>query len=193
MSTDTRIVDNKKQIKIWHIIGVFVIFGVGAVWHFMFEWIGDPIWLGWLFPVNESVWEHVKLMFFPAVIYYAIESIFLWKKTNNFLFTKMIVLYFTPIVNIIVFYTYTGITGYENFIIDSIVLLISTGFQQWISYKLLTREEIWKDKRVLRIILAVIGILILGAFLVYATYYPPHIPLFMDNNFMDYGIFPHPH
>jgi hypothetical protein len=45
----------------------------------------------------------------------------------------------------------------------------------------------------LRIILAVIGILIFGAFLVYATYYPPHIPLFMDNNFMDYGIFPHPH
>ncbi len=182
-----------KQIKIWQIVGAFVIFGVGAVWHFMFEWLGDPVWLGWFFPVNESVWEHVKLMFWPAVLYFLIEGIFIFKKTNNFLLAKMSVLFFTPIMNIIVFYTYTGVTGYENFIIDSIVLFLITCVQQYISYKLLTREEIWRNKKWLRITLAIIGIVILGAFLVYATYYPPHIPLFMDNNFMDYGILPHAH
>ncbi len=127
----------------------FVIFGLGALWHFIFEWIGDPEWLGWFLPVNESVWEHVKLMFWPAVLYFLVEGIFLWKKTNNFLFAKMIVLFFTPIVNIVIFYTYSGITGYESFIIDSIVLFIITCIQQYISYRLLTREEIWRDKRAL--------------------------------------------
>ncbi|MHA1112243.1 MAG: DUF6512 family protein [Promethearchaeota archaeon] len=193
MSTETRIEDNKKKILIWQIVGAFVIFGVGALWHFIFEWIGDPEWLGWFLPVNESVWEHVKLMYWPAILYFIVEGIFLWKKTNNFLFTKMVVLFFNPIVNIIIFYTYSGITGYENFIIDSIILFITTCVQQYISYRLLTREEIWADKRVLRMILSIFGILVLGALLALWTYLPPHIPLFMDNNFMAYGILPHSH
>lgn len=194
MSSETRIENNyKKQIRTWQIVGAFVIFGLGAVWHFMFEWLGDPQWLGWFFPVNESVWEHVKLMFFPAILYFLVEGIFLWKKTNNFLFAKFVVLFFTPIVNIIVFYTYSGITGYENFIIDSIILFIVTCIQQYISYKLLTREELWSDKRALRITLSLLGIILLGVLLILWTYLPPHIPLFEDTNFNLYGIFPHSH
>jgi hypothetical protein len=183
----------RKKIKIWSIVGAFFIFGLGALWHFMFEFFGDPIWIGWLFPVNESVWEHVKLMFWPAVIFYAIEGGFLWKKTNNFIFAKFIVLFFTPIVNIIIFYTYSGITGYENFIIDSIILFIVTCIQQYISYKLLTREEIWSDKRTLRIAISILGILLLGALLTLWTYLPPTIPLFEHSGTGMYGIIPHSH
>ncbi len=193
MSTETRIVENKKKILIWQIVGAFVIFGIGALWHFIFEWIGDPVWLGWFLPVNESVWEHVKLMYWPAVLYFIVEGIFLWKKTNNFLFTKMVVLFLNPIVNIIIFYTYSGITGYESFIIDSIILFITTCVQQWISYKLLTRDEVWKDKRASRIALSILGILLLAALLTWWTYLPPHIPLFEHSGTGMYGIFEHSH
>ena len=193
MSTETRIEANKKKIMIWQIVGAFVIFGVGALWHFIFEWIGDPEWLGWFLPVNESVWEHVKLMYWPAILYFIVEGIFLWKKTNNFLFTKMVVLFFNPIVNIIIFYTYSGITGYESFIIDSIILFITTCVQQYISYKLLTREEVWSDKRALRIALSIFGILFLGALLALWTYLPPHIPLYEHSGTGLYGIIHHSH
>ena len=81
MSLET-IEQNKKQIKIWHITGWFVIFGLSALWHFMFAWLGDWEPIGWFFSVNESVWEHVKIMFWPAILFYAVEAIFLWKKTN---------------------------------------------------------------------------------------------------------------
>lgn len=179
--------ENKKEIMIWQIVGAIVIFGVGALWHFMYEWIEIPA-LGWFFPVNESVWEHVKLMFWPALIYYTIEGIFLWKKTNNYILAKMYVFYFTPAVNIIFFYTYTGATGYENFIIDSIVLLIVTCIQQYISYKLLTREQIFSERPITLIALSATGIFILGFILILFTYYPPHIPLFQDSLSGEYGI-----
>ncbi len=185
----TVINENKKEIMIWQIVGAVVIFGIGAVWHFMFEWIGEWAPIGWLFPVNESVWEHVKLMYWPAIIYFVIEGIFLWKKTNNFLLAKLTVLYFTPIANIVFFYTYTGVTGYENFIIDSIVLFIIICIQQYISYRFLTSVEYGSNHRTTVIVLSAIGIGLLGVILILFTYIPPHIPLFEDTNFNDYGIF----
>lgn len=193
MTTEIRTNVDRKKIMLWQVVGTIVIFGVGALWHFIFEWIGDPEWLGWFLPVNESVWEHVKLMYWPAILYFLVEGIFLWNKTNNFLFTKMIVLFFNPIVNIIIFYTYSGITGYESFIIDSIILFITTCIQQYISYKLLTREEIWSDKRTLRMILSILGIISLAALLTLWTYLPPHIPLFEHSGTGMYGIFEHFH
>ncbi|MFW9925127.1 MAG: DUF6512 family protein, partial [Candidatus Thorarchaeota archaeon] len=57
---------HKKEIMIWQIVGGIVIFSLGALWHFMFEWFGGWPPIGWFLPVNESVWEHIKLMFWPA-------------------------------------------------------------------------------------------------------------------------------
>jgi len=179
---------NRKLIKIWHIVGAFAIFGIGAGWHFIFDLIGwAPI--GWLFPVNESVWEHLKLMFWPAILYYIVEGVFLWKKSNNFMLAKLIAVYFTPIANIVIFYTYSGVTGYESFVIDIIVVFITICVQQYISYKLLITDEIGKHKRIWVNILSAIGIVFLAVILILFTYFPPHIPLFEDMNFNNYGIF----
>ncbi|NHJ86972.1 MAG: hypothetical protein FK734_16035 [Asgard group archaeon] len=182
-----------KQIKIWHIVGAFVIFAVGALWHFMFEFLNywEPI--GWFFPVNESVWEHVKLMFWPALLYYAVEAIFMWKKTNNFLLAKTTAFYFTPIANIMIFYTYTGITGWESFIFDSVILFITIGIQQYISYKLVTHEPIGEKRKILWIVLLSLAIVLLAVLLIVFTYKPIEIPLLQDSNSGLYGIVEHSH
>jgi hypothetical protein len=167
----------KKEVMIWQIIGVVVIFGLGALWHFMYEWIQwKPI--GWFLPVNESVWEHVKLMFWPALLYYVVEGIFLYKKTNNFIFAKSIAFYFTPLMSMGIFYAVYFATGFENFIFDTVVLFILTGIQQFISYKLLTREPIAGEKHIILIMIAIILIVTLAILLIAFTYYPPKIILF---------------
>ena len=52
----------------------FIIVGtVGTLWHFVYDWTGDNHFIGFFFPVNESTWEHLKLIFFPAIIYSVIE------------------------------------------------------------------------------------------------------------------------
>jgi len=182
-SIETKLLDTakyKKEILIWQIVGAVFIFGLGAVWHFMYEWTGSIKGLGWLFPINESVWEHVKLMFYPALLYYVIEAAFLWKKVNNFIFAKTTALYFTPIMNIITFYTYTGITGYESFYIDIIVLLIFTCLQQFISYKILRANEFAPKNKIYLLIFTIFAIIILFVALVVFTYYPLPIPLFVS-------------
>lgn len=182
---------HKKEIMIWQIVGGFVIFGLGALWHFIFAWTDGWAPIGWLLPVNESVWEHVKLMFWPALIYYIIEGIFLYKKTNNFVFAKAVTFYFTPLMSIGIFYAVYFATGFENFIFDTVVLGILIGIQQFISYKLLTREPVAGDKHIILFIIAIILIIALAVLLIVFTYYPPHIILFeheFANNTGEYGI-----
>lgn len=41
----------------------------GSLWHFIYDWIGRPEFLWWLFPVSEKVEEHYKLLIYPNLIY----------------------------------------------------------------------------------------------------------------------------
>jgi hypothetical protein len=184
----------KKQIMIWHLVGWFVIFGLGALWHFMFAWFEAWAPIGWLLPVNESVWEHVKLMFWPALLYYIVEGIFLYKKTNNFVFAKTIAFYQTPILSITIFYVVYGAFGFESFIFDSIVLFFLIGLQQFVSYKLLTQEPVRKEHQKTILIVSSVFIGILAILLIVFTYAPIHIPFFeheFDPGSGLYGILPH--
>lgn len=184
---------HKKEIMIWQIVGWFVIFGLGALWHFMYEWIQwKPI--GWFLPVNESVWEHVKLMFWPALLFYIIEGIFLYKKTNNFVFAKTVAFYVVPAMSIGIFYAVYYATGFESFIFDTIVLFLLIGVLQFVNYKLLTREPIAGDKHLILFIIAIILIIALAVLLIVFTYYPPLHRLF-EHEFAagsgEYGILDH--
>lgn len=42
-------------------------FALASLFHFLYDWIQVPL-LGIFFPVNESVWEHLKLCFYPIVL-----------------------------------------------------------------------------------------------------------------------------
>lgn len=58
----------------------FIIIGTaGTLWHFVYEWSGENPIIGAIAPVNESVWEHLKLLFFPSLFYF-ITELFLCKE-----------------------------------------------------------------------------------------------------------------
>ena len=50
-----------KSIYTWEIIGTFFIIIAGSLLHFVYEWTGYSDIMGLFTPVNESVWEHLKL------------------------------------------------------------------------------------------------------------------------------------
>ncbi|HUT80650.1 MAG TPA: DUF6512 family protein [Candidatus Bathyarchaeia archaeon] len=191
--TIDEIEEHKKTIRIWYIVGGVAIFSLGALWHFIFAWTDGWAPIGWLLPVNESVWEHVKLMFWPALIFYGIESIFLYKKTNNYLIAKTTTFYFIPIMSISIFFTVYGATGFESFIFDTIVLALLTVASQFISYKIVTAEPIAEKRHLVLIIIAIILTVLLATLLIVFTYVTPHIPLF-EHEFANetglYGILP---
>lgn len=58
--------DNK--IWSWAIITTLLAFGLGSLFHFLYQWSGNLLMIGLFFPMNESIWEHLKLTFYPILI-----------------------------------------------------------------------------------------------------------------------------
>ena len=166
---------------------VFIIL-LGSMLHFTFEWSGNQPLVGVFSAVNESVWEHLKIAFWPALLYLIFEYRYLYKKSNNFFFAKTLGIYSIMIIIPAIFYSYT-IFFEENLIIDigSFILAIIIG--QLISYRLLINKKLAKIYELMSLVVLIILAL---AFVVF-TFYPPQLQLFQDPNTGEYGIINHLH
>lgn len=166
----------KKYILKWEIFGIIFVFLLGALLHFVFEWSGESAIVGLFASVNESVWEHFKQGFWPMFLYAVIEYKFLHRRTNNFLPAKAVAVYLIPIITGLVFYGYTAITGEEVLIVDILIFLSAIIAGQLVSYKIMVLSEL---PRYINII-AIIFIVLLALILILFTFYPPHLPIFLD-------------
>ena len=79
----------KKKVLIWEIIGFLTVCALSGVFHFIYDWSGKQAWIGFFCPVNESTWEHLKLLFFPVLIFSAIEYIWIRKASKNFIAARV--------------------------------------------------------------------------------------------------------
>ncbi|OGO16182.1 MAG: hypothetical protein A2Z02_02245 [Chloroflexi bacterium RBG_16_48_7] len=173
----------KRNVLKWELLGIVFVFLVGALLHFVFEWSGDSRIVGAIASVNESVWEHFKQGFWPMCLYAAIEYGFLRKLTGNFFTAKAVAVYAIPLITGLIFYTYTAFTGEEILIVDILTFLVAVADGQLLSYKILTAPALPKYANVVSIIF----IIILAVILIVFTFYPPHLPIFLDHTGI-YGI-----
>jgi hypothetical protein len=176
----------KRSVLRWELIGIGVIFFVGAMFHFLFEWAGGWSPVGVIAAVNESVWEHFKIAFWPALIYAIIEYPFLKRSVNNFFIAKAIGLYVMPAAIAAIFYAYTAIFGEEILAVDITIFLVAVALGQLASYKILTLKQ-WP--RWLSGVGVAMVILLAVAFGVF-TFYPPELGIFRDAVSGGYGIIP---
>ena len=77
------------SVFIWEIIGALFIIAFGSLMHFCYAWSGYATVVGLFAPVNESVWEHLKMAFWPLVLYSAVEFVFVHDLTANFIFAEI--------------------------------------------------------------------------------------------------------
>jgi hypothetical protein len=174
----------KRSVLRWELVGVGVIFLAGSLFHFLFDWSGGLAPVGVIAAVNESVWEHFKIAFWPALIYAIIEYPFLKRYTNNFFIAKAIGFYVMPLVIAAIFYAYTAIFGEEILAVDILIFLVAVALGQFASYKILTLKQ-WP--RWLCGVGVAMVILLAAAFGVF-TFYPPHLGIFRDAVSGGYGI-----
>jgi hypothetical protein len=173
-----------KKVLVYEIVGtVFIIF-LGSAFHFTYELSGKLVIVGAFSAVNESVWEHLKLAFWPSLIWLLIEYLLIRKLTNNFLTSKTLGTCLMITLIPIVFYSYTSITGGSIFAIDIATFIVAVVIGQIISYALFKKNQFARNAdRIALVILVVLGI----AFIVF-TFYPPHLPVFQDPITNGYGI-----
>jgi len=174
----------KKLILYVEILGIFFISLSGSALHFVFEWSGEWTPLALIAAVNESVWEHLKLAFWPAMIYSLITYPILKRKTKNFWTAKTAGLYAMPIVIIVMFYSYLTIAGKSNVVYDISTFVLAVSAGQLLSYHLMMKDI---HQRSVKIIAVALLLIITAAFCLF-TFFPPKFPLFQDFVTGKYGI-----
>ena len=109
----------------------------GILLHFTYDWSGCARFVGYFSAVNESTWEHLKLIFFPFVVWTAAEYVAYGRKEVDFFAVKITAVLSAMAFVVIFFYTYTGVLGFNiaAFDIFSFVAGVLTG--QLVSYRLL--------------------------------------------------------
>jgi hypothetical protein len=180
---ETTMNETKRRILSDELAGTIFIITLGTILHFTFEWSGNQPIVGIFSAVNESVWEHLKLGFWPATTFALIEYRYL-KSNSNFLTAKTTGIYLIPITITAVFYSYTAILHETILAIDILTFIIAVIASQLASYKLLT----WKTLPPNLNKIALTALILLGLAFVLFTFYPPHIGPFQDPITDAYGI-----
>lgn len=166
------------------IIGIIFIFAFGTLAHFLYNISGNLSIVGAIAPVNESVWEHLKLILLPTFIYGIYEYIKLDGNRKNFFTAKAAQIISGMIIIVAIFYSYTAFTGHSILLIDILTFLVAVILGELISYRIITSAELPKTVEYISIIV-IISIIII--FILY-TFNPPHTEIFKDPINGNYGI-----
>ena len=164
-----------KELKCYCIIGIIFVIVTGTLTHFVYDWSGNNFIVGFFFPVNESTWEHMKLCFFPMLLY-SLYLICMMKDTHPCICSASAAGILSGTFAIpVLFYTYTGILGRNFLPLDIGVFIVSVLIAFRTVYKLTVSCKVRCYMGLLWIAVAILGL----CFVLF-TYLPPDIGLFRE-------------
>ena len=117
----------KKELRKCFFIGFIFICIFGTLLHFLYKWTGNNRIIGLFSPVNESIWEHMKLFFFPMLLFTVIMSYFnfLQLRYPSLVPALLIGLLFGTFFIPVAFYTYSGILGHSVTWVDILLFYLA--------------------------------------------------------------------
>ena len=173
---------NRSNLIKFQIFSAIFVIIIGTILHFTYTWSKNNSLVGLFSAINESTWEHLKLLFFPMLIT-IIFGYFIFKDTfSNFLCSKIIGIITAMLFTLIFFYTYTGIIGTNYAFANILTFILSVIIGEYVTY-ILTINNFTLNK----IFCIFILILLTVSFFIF-TFYPPKINLFKDPINGSYGI-----
>lgn len=161
-------------------MSTLIIFVLGVLLHFTYNWLHQNPIVGLFSAVNESTWEHLKLLFFPMLLMSLIGAIYYKEEYPNYLGnqTKGILVSLTFLI--VFFYTYKGILGKSIALFNIGSFFVAVIIGQIYAYK---KRNTSCSKIVSLLILSTLFFL----FLIF-TFFPLPIGLFKDPVTGGYGI-----
>jgi len=133
--------------------------------------------VAWLAPVNESVWEHLKLGFWSLTLYSLVEYWFIKDSVKNFIAAKAAGILALQLFVLGVFYAYTSVTHTEIPMVDIAAYIIGSFICQIVGYLILTSGKLPTAVT----ILSVIFLLAHAVLLVVFTFAPPEGHMFKES------------
>lgn len=170
-------------MKLWQLGGFAFATLAGTMLHFLYDWTGSSVLAAPFSGVNESTWEHMKLLYFPLLLFALVQSRF-YKDRNNFWCIKLLgtVLGLTLIP--VLFYTLSGAFGQTPDWANITIFYVTAAAVYLAEYRLFAagRPKICRPK------LALVALCLIGVLFVIFTFAAPRIPLFQDPITGGYGL-----
>ncbi len=170
------------------IFGCIFIFIIGALFHFLYHISGNNQIAAVFFPVNESIFEHLKLALYPTIIYWLIAYLILHRDYKLYLSKWIVSMTFSIAVSIIFIVAYYYVFNYafniSLTILDILSLLAGSFLGQILGCHIYNRS---KGSTIFSVICILILLLTCISFANF-TFYPPNLPLFIDPSTGQLGI-----
>ncbi len=165
----------KKSITWWEGFGFIVTSLLGTLLHFLYGWTQS--FVAALFSsVNESTWEHMKLLFFPMFLVAVVQNRFIGKEYDGFWCIKRDGMLLGVTLIPVIFYTLRGIFGNTPDFVNIAIFFVAAA----IAYLYETRRfqrgsSSCKSPKAAMLTFCLIAVLFWGF-----TFITPTIPLFQN-------------
>lgn len=173
----------QRSMGLWQLMGFAVTSLGGTILHFLYDWLREAVWIAPLSGVNESTWEHMKLLFWPMFLYAIVQSFF-FKDREDFWCVKLRGILLGLGLIPVLFYTYNGVIGKSPDWINIAIFFLSAEIAYLYETKLFKEETVVCKRPKLAIgVLCIIALL----FVIF-TFATPEIGIFKDPLTGSYGI-----
>lgn len=179
--------DNLITYKRIIIIACILSILLGILLHFAYDFSGNNMLVGLFTPVNESVWEHLKLIFIPFTIFSLAFFFYTKQKFSNMLLVTLfgnIVGMFTVVV---LYYVGTSLMGTHSMIYNIIIFAIGMISSYFTLYLGIYNDEFIEETKD-STVLGTCALVLLFAIFVLGTFSPIKLDITRDPITKTYGI-----
>ena len=172
----------KNDLWLWQFAGFAISVALGTILHFLFAWTGAYA-VAPFSAVNESTWEHMKILFFPMLLFACVQCVFFRADFLGFWWIKLIGIVIGTVSIPVLFYTYNGAFGKTPDWLNILFFFLSAGIAYFVEYFLFKKDFHLPNAWIAIVLLLIFAI----AFAVF-SFYPPKLPLFQDPITSKFGI-----
>ena len=173
----------KRWVARWQVAGFLFTAVLGTVLHFVFDWTGGSVVAALFSAVNESIWEHLKLLYYPMLGFSFIEYAVWGKQRQDFWCIKLVGMLVGLVLIPAMYYTYTGGLGVSADWFNVTIFFIAAAAV----YRLETKLFQGKTQCRLNCWAALVLMMGIGILFTVLTFATPQIPLFRDPVTGGYG------
>ena len=176
----------KKNIRLWQLGGFFFTAVAGTLLHFLFDWTGQNSVAALFSAVNESIWEHMKLLFYPLLVVAVLEYRAWGKDYPQFWCIKVSGILLGLVLIPVLYYTYTGVLGQSADWFNITIFFLVAGLVFGLETRWLQEGKSCDLSQATALALVVVLIVLFTGW----TVSPPRLPLFQDPQTGTYGFPP---
>ena len=172
----------KRSIGTWQLFGFAVTSLGGTLLHFLYDWLGGALWIAPFSAVNESTFEHMKLLFWPMFIYAIIQSFFFRDRADFWCIKLRGILLGISLIPVI-FYTYNGVIGKSpDWLNISMFFIAAAASYIYETRQFNNKKVVCKSPKI-----AILMLCVIAALFVIFTFKTPRLELFRDPITSAYG------